>query len=174
MFFQLSDSSSLLRLSGSERCLRLLDLGLEYLQLLRVDALVFGENGLVARLPALVVLFEQLDLVLLGFELCLEYPKLLLERLDLGLGLAQLVVEAGELADIRLVLVAQRLVAFAQEFGGVDRFEEIGVVSRVAQGVACSLALLQDSGQSMVAPSDIRQQRVPPVATALPLRGSAR
>lgn len=143
LLFKLFRNGGLLGQSRGERCLDLVDFGLEDLQFLRVDALVLGQDGLVTSLPAFVVFFEEFDLVILRFEFGLKRPELLLERLDLGLHLAELRVEGGQLAHIGFVLIAQGLVALAQEFGGVNRFEQFGVLSRAAEGIAGPLSLLQ-------------------------------
>lgn len=149
LLFKLFRKGGLLSQSCGERGLHLVDLGLEDLQLLRVDSLVLGQDCLVTSLPAFVVFLEEFDLVILRFEFGLKRPKLLLERLDLGLHLAELRVEGGQLAHVGFILVSKSLVALAQEFGGVNRFEQFGVLSRAAEGIAGPLSLLRSKTRQL-------------------------
>lgn len=74
--------------------------------------------------------------MLRSLELGLERADLLLERLDLGMCCPKLTFERPDLAQVRLVLVAQGVVALAKELGGVDRLEQFGVLGGAGESVA--------------------------------------
>lgn len=66
--------------------------------------------------------------MILGLDLGLQRLHLLLERFELGESLPQAVLDVDELALVGLVLVAEGLVALAQELGRVDALEQLGVL----------------------------------------------
>lgn len=140
---ELLDEGSLLSLRLLERRLHCRHLRLQRPQLLGIDPLVLGQDGLVAVLPALVILLEQLDVVRLGLDLGAEDLELLLERVERVEGGAKASVEVENLGGLLLVLVAERLVALAEELARVDALEELGVLSRRGGGLSRFLTFLQ-------------------------------
>lgn len=105
-----------------------LHLILKHLQLLRINPLVLGKNRLIPVLPPFVVLLEQLNVVFLRLDFSLESLNLFLEGIEFGKRLTKLGVELSDLAKVGFVLVAKGLVALAKELGGVDAFEQLGVL----------------------------------------------
>lgn len=133
---ELDVEGRLLGFGCRERCLNLLDFALENLKLFRVDPLVLGEDRLVASLPPFVVLLEQFRLMLRRLEFGLEHADLLLEGLNLGLCGTKLSFKRRDLAQVRLVLVAQGVVALAEKLSGVNRLEKLGVLGGAGEGVS--------------------------------------
>lgn len=78
----------LLRHGLPQQKLDLVNLVLQHLKFFGVDPLVLGQDLLVAVLPSLVVLLDQLEMVLLVLHDGLERLHLLLERVELGERLA--------------------------------------------------------------------------------------
>ena len=74
----------------------------------------------------------------------------MINLLDFSLSLTKLRVERGDFADIRFVLITESLVALAKEFGGVDRLEKFGMLSRGSDRVASLLTFFGESLASFV------------------------
>lgn len=66
--------------------------------------------------------------MLLGVQFGLQRLHLFLQRLELSSRFAQAGLELGQLAKTRLVFIPESLIALAQELGGVNALQKLGML----------------------------------------------